>query len=260
MFPNKFDVYLHDTPDRGLFARAARDLSSGCIRLEKPVELAEYILRDDPNWSREKILAAMTDSKTRIISLRNPIGVHLLYWTAWLTEDERLQFRGDIYLRDAALSEALRQHEAAPAELPGLPGPDAADVDVDEIRFRIHPHAPAPQGNSRPIEVLKPEARDPDVDGPPEEVQAVLGDARPVGPQEGIRLGRSVAGDDVEGPVGADLSGERVKQVEEADIDVLNFSGPMVSQNPVDLLDRRREETAGMTIVAGRPLPGMRVV
>jgi len=133
MFPNKFDVYLHDTPDRGLFALAERDLSSGCIRLERPLELAEYILRDDPVWSREKILAAMADTTTRVIPLRNPIGVHLLYWTAWLTDDERLQFRGDIYKRDEALSEALRQHALPPAGPPGLPGPDTADIDVDEV-------------------------------------------------------------------------------------------------------------------------------
>ena len=116
MFPNKFDVYLHDTPDRGLFARAARDLSSGCIRLEKPMDLAEYVLRDDPDWSREKILAALADSTTRVIPLRKPIGVHLLYWTAWLADDGRVQFRGDIYQRDAALSEALRQNASTPAE------------------------------------------------------------------------------------------------------------------------------------------------
>jgi murein L,D-transpeptidase YcbB/YkuD len=116
IFPNKFDVYLHDTPDRGLFARAARDLSSGCIRLEKPMDLAEYILRDDPNWSREKILAALADSTTRVIPLRKPIGVHLLYWTAWLADDGRVQFRGDVYQRDAALSEALRQNASTSAE------------------------------------------------------------------------------------------------------------------------------------------------
>ena len=59
IFPNKFDVYLHDTPERGLFSRAARNLSSGCIRIERPVDLAEYVLRDDPEWSREKILEAI---------------------------------------------------------------------------------------------------------------------------------------------------------------------------------------------------------
>ena len=61
MFPNKFDVYLHDTPERWLFSRAVRDFSSGCIRVARPVDLAEYVLRDDPEWSREKILEAMDD-------------------------------------------------------------------------------------------------------------------------------------------------------------------------------------------------------
>jgi len=115
MFPNKFDVYLHDTPDRGLFAQAVRDLSSGCIRIEKPLDLAEYILRDDPNWNREKILAAMAGTTTQVIRLWNHVGVHLLYWTAWLA-DGRVQFRGDIYLRDATLYAALRQNASAPAE------------------------------------------------------------------------------------------------------------------------------------------------
>ena len=109
MFPNKFDVYLHDTPERGLFKRAARDFSSGCIRVEKPLELAEYILRDDPEWSREKLLAAIEAQETQVVSLRKPLSVHLLYWTAWLAEDGRAQFRQDIYLRDAALYRALEE-------------------------------------------------------------------------------------------------------------------------------------------------------
>ncbi len=116
MFPNKFDVYLHDTPERGLFSRAVRDLSSGCIRIEKPLELAEYILRDDPDWNREKILAAEADTTTKVIRLRNPISVHLLYWTAWLADDGRVQFREDIYRRDEALYAALRQNAFTPAE------------------------------------------------------------------------------------------------------------------------------------------------
>jgi L,D-transpeptidase YcbB len=144
IFPNKFDVYLHDTPERGLFSRAVRNLSSGCIRVMRPVDLAEYVLRDDPAGSREKILEAMDDGMTRVIVLRNSIGVHLLYWTAWRTEDGRVEFREDIYQRDAALYKALEQPAAAPGRTSDLPGPDAADVDVNEIRHRIEPHAPAP--------------------------------------------------------------------------------------------------------------------
>ena len=109
MFPNKFDVYLHDTPERWLFKRAVRDFSSGCIRVEKPLELAEYTLRDDPEWSRERLLAAIDAQETQVVSLRTPLNVHLLYWTAWLAEDGRAQFRQDIYLRDAALYRALEE-------------------------------------------------------------------------------------------------------------------------------------------------------
>jgi L,D-transpeptidase YcbB len=113
IFPNKFDVYLHDTPERGLFSRAARDFSSGCIRVERPVDLAEHVLRGDPDWTREKILAAIEGLETRVVHLRDPLGVHLLYWTAWLADDGRVHFRKDIYLRDAALYRALEQHASA---------------------------------------------------------------------------------------------------------------------------------------------------
>jgi len=144
MFPNKFDVYLHDTPERWLFARAVRDFSSGCIRVAKPIELAEYVLRDDPEWGGERIREALDEGKTRVVPLRNPIGVHLLYWTAWRSQDGRVEFREDIYKRDAALYEALAQPASAPGRMSDLPGPDGPDVDVDEIRSRIEPHAPAP--------------------------------------------------------------------------------------------------------------------
>jgi murein L,D-transpeptidase YcbB/YkuD len=114
IFPNKFDVYLHDTPERELFTRAVRNLSSGCIRVARPVDLAEYVLRDDPNWSRDKILAAMGSPTTRVIHLRNSLGVNLLYWTAWLADDGRVNFREDIYLRDEAVYLALEQSFSTP--------------------------------------------------------------------------------------------------------------------------------------------------
>ncbi len=145
MFPNKFDVYLHDTPERWLFARAVRDFSSGCIRVAKPLELAEYVLRDDPEWGRERIQEAVDEGKTRIVPLRHPIGVHLLYWTAWRSEDGRVEFREDIYKRDAALYEALAQPASAPDRTGALPGPNASDVDVNKIRSGVNAHAPAPQ-------------------------------------------------------------------------------------------------------------------
>ncbi len=109
LFPNKFDVYLHDTSQPWLFARAVRNFSHGCIRIEKPIELAEFILRDDPDWDRQKILEALEEEKTRLIRVRKPIPVHVLYWTAWLGDDGRMEFREDIYSRDAALVRALEE-------------------------------------------------------------------------------------------------------------------------------------------------------
>lgn len=110
MFPNRFNVYLHDTPTRELFARADRDLSSGCIRVENPVDLAEYLLREAPGWSRAAILAAIGDGgPTQTVPLPRPIPVHLLYWTAWADAEGTVQFRRDLYGRDELLDEALRR-------------------------------------------------------------------------------------------------------------------------------------------------------
>jgi murein L,D-transpeptidase YcbB/YkuD len=109
MFPNKFDVYLHDTPSRELFAKTVRTFSSGCIRIEKPIELAEYLLAGDPKWSRAAILAAIDKRVEQTVRLAEPMPIHLLYWTAWADEDGSIQFRNDIYGRDRLLEEALRE-------------------------------------------------------------------------------------------------------------------------------------------------------
>ena len=92
MFPNPYHVYLHDTPARELFAKTERAFSSGCIRLEKPIELAEYLLRDDPQWSRQKIVASRREGPSRLCICLTRIPVHLLYWTAWANEDGNCTF------------------------------------------------------------------------------------------------------------------------------------------------------------------------
>lgn len=109
MLPNKFDVYLHDTNARRLFSADTRAFSHGCTRIEKPVELAEYLLRDDPAWSRERLLAAMDKGLERKVILPHPLNVHFLYLTAWVDGEGTLQFRKDIYGRDSLLDEALRR-------------------------------------------------------------------------------------------------------------------------------------------------------
>ncbi len=109
MLPNPFQIYLHDTPSRALFQQANRTFSSGCIRVEKPVELAQYLLRDHPAWPPDKVAEQIKSGETRTVWLHEPIPVHLLYWTAWVDETGLVQFRSDIYGRDERLVVALRR-------------------------------------------------------------------------------------------------------------------------------------------------------
>jgi len=107
MFPNQFNVYMHDTPDHSLFDKAERSFSSGCVRLSEPLALAEYLLRANGGWDIAAIDAATSQSSERSVQLKSPIPVHLLYWTAWADVDGTTHFREDIYERDAPLSRAL---------------------------------------------------------------------------------------------------------------------------------------------------------
>lgn len=109
VLPNEFDVYLHDTPFRALFTKTVRAFSHGCIRVEKPLELAEYVLRDDPQWTGEALRAAIAQGRERLVQVPQPLPIYLLYWTAWVDQDGALQFRPDIYERDRRLEEALRK-------------------------------------------------------------------------------------------------------------------------------------------------------
>jgi murein L,D-transpeptidase YcbB/YkuD len=107
MFPNRHSVYLHDTSAPHLFNRVQRTYSSGCVRVETPYELAEYLLRDHSDWTVENIKKASKTGRERRVDLTGSIPVHMLYWTAWSGEDGAVNFRNDIYERDIALSEAL---------------------------------------------------------------------------------------------------------------------------------------------------------
>jgi murein L,D-transpeptidase YcbB/YkuD len=100
MFPNQFNVYLHDTPADSLFARATRSFSHGCVRLEDPVALAKYVLRDQPEWDQERITAAMHAGEETTVKLKAPLPVYLGYWTARVRPDNSVQFRDDVYAVD----------------------------------------------------------------------------------------------------------------------------------------------------------------
>jgi murein L,D-transpeptidase YcbB/YkuD len=97
IFPNRYNVYLHDTPSDNLFDRLTRNFSHGCIRVEKPQELAEYVLRDQTEWTPEKIREAMHSGQEKHVPLKRPIPVHILYFTAWVDESGMLHLEKDVY-------------------------------------------------------------------------------------------------------------------------------------------------------------------
>jgi len=109
MFPNAYNVYIHDTPSKSFFARDSRDVSSGCIRVEDPFDLAVLLLSDAPEWSPDKIRNAMQQTEEQTVLLKVPVDVRVVYLTAWTDGRDRVQFRNDIYQNDGRVLEALNQ-------------------------------------------------------------------------------------------------------------------------------------------------------
>jgi len=108
IFPNEHFVYLHDTPSKSLFARSERIFSSGCIRVEKPLELAELLLNNPKEWNAAKITEIINSKQTAKIFLPEPMPVLLLYWTVAVDEDGTVHFKQDPYGRDKAIVEGLK--------------------------------------------------------------------------------------------------------------------------------------------------------
>jgi len=109
IFPNNYDVYMHDTPSTELFAKSRRDFSHGCVRLERPADMAAWVLRDNSSWNMERIRAAMNGEKTEQVNLAHPIPVLIVYGTAVVPEDGQVHFYDDIYGHDAALEKVLEK-------------------------------------------------------------------------------------------------------------------------------------------------------
>lgn len=103
LFPNRYNVYLHDTPSQGAFGRSSRAASHGCVRVSDPPALARHVLRNNPEWSDERIAAAMNAATGTRINLAQPIRVFLIYATALALEDGRVLFFEDIYHHDEKL-------------------------------------------------------------------------------------------------------------------------------------------------------------
>ena len=108
LFPNHFNVYLHDTPAGSLFARIERDFSHGCVRLERPLDLAKYVLRDQPEWTEERIVTAMNRGVEQSVALKQALPIYLAYFTAW-EENGVLETRPDVYGLDRRHAKATDQ-------------------------------------------------------------------------------------------------------------------------------------------------------
>ncbi|MCP5083079.1 MAG: L,D-transpeptidase family protein [Alphaproteobacteria bacterium] len=106
MFPNRFNVYIHDTPSKSLFSKSKRVFSHGCVRVENPPQLAEVLLKEQ-GWTLNKVKNAIAARKKRIVNLKDPIPVHITYLTAWVNKDGSTHFREDVYGRDKRLAAAL---------------------------------------------------------------------------------------------------------------------------------------------------------
>jgi murein L,D-transpeptidase YcbB/YkuD len=119
MLPNMHDIYLHDTPVKGLFAFARRDISHGCVRVADPVALAAHVLRDQPEWTVDRIRAAMEDTTDNVrVDLATPIPVYMMYATASVSENGDASFYADIYQLDEQLDALLKKGYPYPKKAP----------------------------------------------------------------------------------------------------------------------------------------------
>jgi murein L,D-transpeptidase YcbB/YkuD len=104
---NRYNVYLHDTPAKSLFDSTVRTFSHGCIRIERPLDLADFLLSDQPKWNRDEILATVARGQERTVKVTTPVPVYVLYWTAWPAADGDVEYHRDVYGADARVAAAL---------------------------------------------------------------------------------------------------------------------------------------------------------
>jgi len=110
LFPNQYSIYFHDTPAKSLFNRQKRAFSHGCIRLQKPFEMAQYLLKGRREWTDERIRQAMNSHSEKWVTLEESIPVFIIYLTAWVDQNGTLNFRDDIYGHDRKMAAKLFQH------------------------------------------------------------------------------------------------------------------------------------------------------
>jgi murein L,D-transpeptidase YcbB/YkuD len=107
VFPNSYNIYLHDTPSKSLFNADKRAFSHGCIRVSEPLTLALYLLRNDTTWNENKLLTEMNSMQEKYLTLKNRVPVYIIYLTSFVDENGEINFRDDIYNRDEKLKDMI---------------------------------------------------------------------------------------------------------------------------------------------------------
>lgn len=107
LFPNSYNIYLHDTPAKSLFSESSRAFSHGCVRVEEPEKLAQFLLQGDSTWNNEAIKKAMHSGTEKYVTLKKPVPVFITYFTAFVDRQGKINFRPDIYERDERLASML---------------------------------------------------------------------------------------------------------------------------------------------------------
>ncbi len=118
LFSNRFDIYLHDTSTRRLFAKKQRTFSHGCIRVENPLQLARFLLASNRDWDENRILAAVNSGQTSEVKLAKSLPIYLVYLTAWVGSDDSVHFYPDVYSRDRPIALCVSPTHRSLRELP----------------------------------------------------------------------------------------------------------------------------------------------
>ena len=264
MFPNEHNVYLHSTPSQELFSRTRRDFSHGCIRVEDPAKLAEYILQGNGGWTKDKIVAAMNsgpDSQQVNLAQKRPVVI--IYATAVVLPDGTVKFFQDIYGHDARLEKALGQGLSPSAREMVLPAPHPSHVNVHEVRSGVISHSPAMQAERRVAQFGGGDSRQANVNGLCLHVEAMLGHTGvgAAGAEEFVGLRGAVAADHVDfTPRIVHRLGQVIQQVKQSGIEVMNIAGAVIAQKMVQPVERRGQIRIAAAIDDIQPLVGVGVI
>lgn len=235
-FPNKYGVFLHATPATELFAKPRRDFSQGCIRAEKPEQLANWALQNMPEWTPSHIASAMgdgtDDGKPIVVTLAKPIPVLVVYATAVVLENGEVQFFDDIYKEDVRLEQILAKGYAHTTE--SLPVPHASHIHVNEIGSGVVSDTTAAKQDSQIAKLGRVYSWQPDVNRFGLHVQARLGNPGRARPQILVRRRRSIPANHIDFGIRTAAGRDQFrKKIEQARIEMAGRSGEIVTEKPV---------------------------